>query len=276
MTEAEKIIREALRPYFTASQIQQLLPLLQNEVVAGEQINQDRLMAEIRNTNVYKERFAGIIQRQQAGLTPVSEAEYLNLERQYAQIMRAAGLPSGFYDRPDDFATLIARDVSVAEWSQRVQNGYVAMRTADATVKAELRNRYGVTDGELAAYFMDPDRAMPLLETQVATARLGAAASRAGVDGVETQRLEQLARLGVSTQQAEQGFAAIAGDAELYQALDAGESAISMDTALDATFAGNAAARQAIRNRKERRAARFQEGGSFAGSGATRTGLTSA
>ena len=276
-TSAGDIIQEALREYFTPAQISQLLPLLLGEVTSGQQINAERLMPLIRNTDVYRQRFSGMAIRQQRGNVAISEAEYLSLERFYKQTMSASGLPAGFYDSPTDFAQLIGNDVSAAEFSQRVSEGYKQMANAPADVKRELRVRYGVTDGELAAYFLDPDKALPLIETQVATARVGAAAARTGITDLTTSTLEGLVRSGVGEQAAEQGFGRIALDRqELYRPLDAGEDQITMQTGMDATFGGNAAAARRIAQRRERRASTFQAGGQYAATGSERTGLTEA
>src|SRR5690606_13079448 len=60
----------------------------------------DTIMLMLQDTSEYKQRFAGNVQRQAAGLPVLNPAEYLALERQYRQIMSSAGLPSGFYDDP--------------------------------------------------------------------------------------------------------------------------------------------------------------------------------
>lgn len=273
---ADAILASVLAPYFSPEQIAELLPVLLTEIKSGEQIVEARIFGIIRNTNVYKQRFAGLEQRRANGLSAISEAEYISLERFYRQTMMAAGMPAGFYDQPDDFATLIGRDVSPAEFSQRVQVGYIEVQNAPEDVKNELRVRYGMTDGEMAAFFLDEDKALPLIERQVTTAKLGASAARAGIRAIDTQALERLARMGIAPEQGAQGFARIASDSELYNPLDTGEDAISMDTAVEATFTGNDAAARRIRQRRERRVAEFGGGGGYAGQGAERTGLTSA
>lgn len=275
--DARRIIAETLGKYFTPAQVAQLLPVLMGELTAGEQIVAERVMSMVRDTNVYRERFAGLEARRQNGLPAINENEYLALERTYRQMMSAAGMPAGFYDTPSDFANLIGSDVSPAEFSQRVQEGYRQMANAPADVKEQMRLLYGVTDGEMAAYFIDPNVALPLIETQVATSRLGASAARAGVDAVGRAQLERLARMGVNTQQADQGFARIAADStELYRPLNAGEDEIDVQTGIDATFTGDAAAQQRIRQRRQRRGAEFQQGGAYATAGSQQVGLTNA
>lgn len=274
--DAESIIRDVLGRYFTAEQVAELLPMLMAEVRAGANINEARIMTTIRGSNAYRTRFTGMAMRTANGLSAISEAEYISLERYYRQTMMAAGMPAGFYDSIDDFATLIGRDVSPAEFSQRIQLGYVEVQNAPEDVKAQLRMRYGLTDGELLAWFLDEDVALPLIERQVTTARLGAAAARVGINELDTLSLERLARMGITPDQGAQGFARIAADSELYRPLDGGEDQIDLGTGIESTFAGNAAAARRIRQRRERRLAEFQQGGGFAGQGSQRTGLMEA
>ena len=76
----------------------------------------DDVLARIRADQgqageIYRARFAGNVARRKAGLNVLSEKAYIGIENQFSQTMRAAGLPSGFYDSPDDFAALIGADV---------------------------------------------------------------------------------------------------------------------------------------------------------------------
>ena len=115
---------------------------------------------------IYRKRFAGNYARRDAGLNVLSEDDYIAMETSFSRIMRAAGLPSGFYDSPDDFAALIGGDVSAAELSSRVNDGYLAVQQANPQVINEMRRLYGVDDSMLAAYFLDPAKATPMLLRQ--------------------------------------------------------------------------------------------------------------
>jgi hypothetical protein len=255
-----------------------LVDLVMNEITEDTQINRDRLMTQLRATSEYQQRFAGMRLRREAGLPAITETEYVALERMYAQFMRQAGLPAGFYDSPDDFARFIGADVSAAEFQQRIANGYRAVAEADQTLIDQFRTLFGVTDGELAAYMLDPDRALPLIEEQVATARVGAAAARAGfANVVQRETLTRMAQLGVTEQQASDVFGTIARNQELFQPLDPTETAITVDEAAMGLSGNDAAAARRIRQRQERRRAEFAgAAGGFATQGPTITGLTEA
>jgi hypothetical protein len=270
---ARLIVRRILEQYGLGS----LVDTVMNAITSAESLTEDRLMATIRDTAEYKERFRGNEIRRAAGLNVLGEGEYVAVEKAYSDIMTAAGLPQGFYDQPADFAQLIGGGVSVAELSQRVTVGYRSVAEADPTVREQMRMMYGLTDGELAAYFLDPNRALPVIERQVATARLGAAAARQGFgESVERMAFERMAGLGVTEEQATEVFGTLAGARELLTPLEGGETALDVtDTALG-LVGQSPEALQRLRTQQRRRQARFEGGGSLATTGAGVTGLRQA
>jgi hypothetical protein len=233
------------------------------------------IMGRLREQPQYKKRFAGNEARRNAGLNVLSEAEYIATENQYRQLMRQSGLPSGFYDSNEDFTNLIANDVSIGELSERVNQGYEAVANADQFVVGEMRRLYNIGDGELAAYFLDPERATPTLLRQARSAVVAGAAMReAGMEITQEQALG-LEQAGVSAEQARAGFQAIAGAQELFGALpgQTGE-AITQEEQVAAVFGTSAAAQQRLRRRTRERQAEFEAGGGFAAQGSQVTGLT--
>lgn len=167
------------------------------------------LTLTLQGTNEWKTRFAGNEFLKQSGLGVLSPAEYLALEKSYAQIMRNFGLPSGFYDDPSDYAGFIGANVSAAELQSRVQSYADLANREDPAIVAQL-NSMGLSQGDLLAYMIDPTRAMPIIQQTYQTAVLGGAARRAGVTA-DNDYLRQLAGQGVTEQQAAQGYGLIAG-----------------------------------------------------------------
>ena len=132
--------------------------------------NQDLIMSDLRNQPAYQTRFAAKLARDaaiqkasQAGqltmMRPISEADQLTLEQQYADIAAKSGLPAGFYDNPSDFTNLIANDVSVSEYTTRVNMAQQAALTANQNLRQQLKQQFGIEEGALTAYFLDPNRA---------------------------------------------------------------------------------------------------------------------
>lgn len=246
-----------------------------NELITKEDIvSGDVILGRIRMTDQYKQRFAGNAARRAAGYNALSEAEYINLENSYRQIMRASGLPQGFYDQADDFTQLISGDVSVSELSSRINNGYLAVQQANPQVVAEMRRLYGVDDAGLAAYFLDPAKATPILLRQAQAAQIAGQATLQAQRELTAGQAEQLAVAGVTQEGARQGFQTIAQAGELFVALPGTtEQAISEQEQIAGVFGTQAAAQQRLRQRQRERQAAFEAGGRFAGQGTTVTGL---
>lgn len=223
---------------------------------------------------VYRKRFAGNYARRDAGLNVLSEDDYIAMETSFSRIMRAAGLPSGFYDSPDDFASLIGGDVSAAELSSRVNEGYLAVQQSNPQVINEMRRLYGVDDSMLAAYFLDPAKATPMLLRQARSSQIAAEATLQAEQQISAMTAEELAVAGITQEQARAGFQTIAGAEELFVALPGTtEQAITEQEQIAGVFGTSSAAQQRIRQRSRERQATFEAGGRFAGQGTTVTGL---
>jgi hypothetical protein len=153
----------------------------------------------------FKARFPALeaLQKRYQSVTPT---EYIELERQYREVMRGAGLSATFFDGPDDFTALIENDVSQKEFQERVDNGFKKVAEASPAVRDAFRQYFGVEgDAALAAFFIDPDRSAPKLAKAAQMAELGGAASAMGVQ-INSDYAEKLTRLGVTEQQALAGF----------------------------------------------------------------------
>jgi hypothetical protein len=205
----------------------------------------DTVALKLQETPEYQQRFSGNESRRKAGMPVLSPAEYLALESDYRQIMRASGLPSGFYDEPTDFAKFIGVDVSPAELKQRVDIAALSLENADPFYTRQLQQYYNMTSGDMLAYVLDPDRALPLITRQAKAAQFGAEAARQGLT-VGLPTAEQFAGLGVTQDEARSGFeqvAAIAPEAQRLGAVFAGqEEAVDQEGVISAVFTGEGSA----------------------------------
>lgn len=245
-----------------------------NAVTSG-QIVPEQITQFIRQTDEYKQRFVGMSDLQKKGRA-ISEAEYISVERSYSQVLRAAGLPSGFYDSPDDFARLIGGEVSASELADRVQAYTQVAFESPPEVRDQLQRLYGIGPGELTAYFIDPERALPIIRQQARAAQLSGAASASGFGALERGEAERLAQLGVTDQQAREGFGALVDARELFAPLDAGEGAIGRGEQIGGALGGDSVARRKIEERRRRRQAQFEGGGGYASSKSGFSGIGSA
>jgi len=237
-----------------------------NEIIAKETVNinnPDAIIFAIREQPAYQKRFAGNAARLKKGLSELDPASYIGLENQFRQTLQSNGLPANFYDESDDFQALIEGDVSPAELNERVQQGYRAVADADPAVKDQMRNLYGVTEGQLAAYFLDPQRTAPLLTRQAQAANIAARGLEQGGIQLSGAFAEDLARRGITEQQARAGFAEVGALGELRQTF-AGETELSGEQVAGAAFGFDVAAQQELERKRRLRTGEFAGGGSFA------------
>lgn len=228
-----------------------------------------------RETKVYKSRFPGLDTLREAG-RGVGEREWLDYERTATAMFRAAGLPSGFYDQPSDFAKFISAEVSVTELQDRVKIASSAALSQPPDVRDQLRRLYGIAEGDITAYFLDPKRAVPVLQERFSATLSATAARRSGFGDLSLGEAESLARFGVGEDEAAEGFGTLVEAREVFDPLDQGETAISREQQLGATFRGDTLAQQAIRRQARRRVARFEQGGGYAADREGFSGLGSA
>ena len=190
-----------------------LVEPLQNLITEG--LSAAEFTLRLRETDAYKKRFAANAQRIAKGLRALSEAEYITLEDQYQNVMRNYGLPASYYARGDmgrqeGFEKFISGDVSAAELEDRIQTAQNRVINAAPEVSRALREFYpGISNGDILAYALDPDKALTDIRRKVTAAEIGAGAMQAGL-ATGVARAEELGRFGVTGEQARQGFATIA------------------------------------------------------------------
>lgn len=269
-TDAQKSARALIQATLDQYGLGALGDRLWQQYLQGSPIEQ--IFTDLRATPEYKARFPYMEELAKKGRA-ISEGEAIGIERSYVQIMRAAGIPEGFYDSPDDFARFIGNEVSPAELSQRVDTYVQAAVQAPPEVRTELERIYGIGPGHLAAYFMDDRKALPLIQSQVAASQRSATAVRTGFGGLSQTEAERLVQLGVSDKDAQEGFGSLVDARELFTPLDAGETAIGREAQIGAAFGGDSIAKSKIDRRRRRRMATFDGGGGFA---ADREGLAGA
>ena len=234
----------------------------------------------IRGEDAYKRRFAGNAARAKRGLPELDPSSYIGLEESYRQLMQSNGLPVGFYDQLTDFQRLIEGDVSPSELQERIEQGYRRVRDADPEVKRQMRELYGVDDNALTAYFLDPDKAAPLLTRQARAAQISARGREQAGLQLTAASAEDLAARGITPEQAQEAFARRGQLEGLYQPLT-GEEALTEQEALGATFGYDVQAQQRLERRRAQRVGEFQAGGGFARttgatSGTVETGIGTA
>jgi len=191
-----------------------LLNDVKNFITEG--LSRDELLLRLRATPAYEKRFAANEQRIRSGLRSLSEAEYIQLEDQYQNVMRNYGLPASYYQRGDmgiqqGFEKFIGGDVSATELEDRIQTAQNRVINAAPEVSKALREFYpDISNGDILAYALDPQQALNNIKRKVTAAEIGAGAMQAGLS-TSAARAEELQRFGVTGEQARQGFQTIGG-----------------------------------------------------------------
>ena len=234
---------------------------------AKQDYSADSIMLMLRETPEYKQRFPAMAALAAKG-RGISESDYIKYERTAANFEQMYGLPDGMLT--GKVTELLTNEVSAEELQSRVQLAAAGSITAPEDFKAEMRDRFGIQPGDLTAYYLDPDTALPLLEKKYAMAIIGTEARRQGVDGISTDYLGLLQNEGVTQAAAKQGFGQVAYSEGL--TVGAGETATTMDLAQNA-FGTDAEAAKKVQRVAGSRTARFAQGGSYAGSSGGLTGL---
>jgi hypothetical protein len=229
-------------------------------------VDTDAILFNLRDTEQFRTRFKANTARASRGLQELDPATYIGLEQQYRSVLVANRLPETFYDEPSDFEKLIEGDVSPSEFQARIDEGFVKVRDADPTVLNTLRQFYpevGNSENALAAYFIDPQRALTALNRQVQAARIGARAREQGGFNLGALTAEELVSRGYTPEQAQGVFERAGELAGLYQEMG-GEEALTEAQKVGAAFGYDVAAAQALEQRKRARLGEFQGGGGFA------------
>lgn len=219
----------------------------------------DSIALLLRDTAEYKARFPAMEALRQSGRS-IDEVDYINYERNAANLEQQYGIPKGYLTSSDTIAKLMVENVTGEDLTSRVQLNAAAQRDAPPELRQTLEDYYGLdANASLTAYYLDPEYSLDYLNRQMATARIGAQARRQSLSlGLDSAAL--LAQRGVSDQQAEQGFAQVAS----LQGLTAGDGmTVDQATLVEGVF-GNNAAREQVERVQRTRNAKFQGGGGAA------------
>jgi hypothetical protein len=190
-----------------------LVESVKNLITSGA--SEAELTLALRQTEPYKKRFAANASRLANGLRALSEAEYVQLEDQYQNVMRNYGLPASYYTKDatgkqEGFEKFIAGDVSPAELEDRVMIAQNRVVNAPPMVKEALKQFYpDIKDADILAYTLDPSKGLEDIKRKVTAAEIGGAAMGQGL-GTSASRAEELARFGVTAEAARQGFQTVA------------------------------------------------------------------
>ncbi len=231
-----------------------LATTLNNALVGGE--SGTAIAMQIRETPEYAARFPAMAQRRELNLPAVSEADYLNLERNFRTIMQAAKLPATFHDAPEDFDQLIAGDVSPQEFQERVTLAEVARDSASTETRRLLNEFYDISEGDLTAYYLDPTRAETIFEDRrrMESAGLAAASRQTIGQDLTVGTAEALQAENIQRREIQQRLGQRVG---LTDQLLGEEEALTASTIAEAEFGLDVESATRMRRRREERTTGF-------------------
>ena len=234
---------EQLRLIFSNYGLDSLAPKITEFIQMG--YSPDTVTLKVQETPEYKQRFIGNENRRKSGLPVLTPAEYLSVESSYKKILKDAELPAGFYDQPDDFGKFIGSDISPTELQERVSVANQSLQNADKFYTDSLRTYYGLNTGDMIAYTLDPERALPSITRQQKAAQFGAEAARQGIQVAAPMAERFTGQLGVTQQEARQGFeqvAQILPEAQRLSQITAGAQPFGLEETTTAVFGGEGSA----------------------------------
>jgi hypothetical protein len=141
---AFKVLEDTFNSYGLGS----LVPVVRTFMEQG--LSDDEAVIQLRQTPEYKQRFLGNEGRRAKGLYAYSEAQYLEAEQTYRDLLAQSGLET--LATADTFSKLIGGAVSPAETQDRIQNVFNRIDNADPQLREQIGGYltgYGISDPNL-------------------------------------------------------------------------------------------------------------------------------
>lgn len=244
---------QTLQSAFAEYGLQGLFPAI--ERFARQDLTEGMILLELRKTPEYQQRFPAMRALSEKGRV-ISEGEYIAFERDAARLERAYGLPAGMLDK-DAVTRLLTNEVSARELEERVSLAAAGAYQLSQEVRDTFRRFYGLEGGALTAYFLDPDKALPLLNKQFVSSQIGAEAAMQDIT-IQSRLAEQLTEAGIDAEQARRGFGQVRG----LRGLSEGRGDVaSQEQLIGSRLMNQADADEAVQRAQAARVGRFQQGG---------------
>lgn len=235
-------------------------------------LSQTANLEKMRDTTVWKARFKGNALLEKKGQGSISEADYLNRERAYAELMDnySALLTSDLNKRDktgrlipnrDVMAKWIGGDASVAEVEARFRQAIEYVDGIDPNVKGMLAQYYGIGDDQLKKYILNFKRSDIDWNKEFATVKTGAAAAGAGID-INREFATVLGSKGFSDQQLQYGMQEVGKTADTAEMLASiGGTNLTNEELVAAEFGTNIEAKKKVKNISATEESRFTGSG---------------
>lgn len=232
----------------------------------------ERLMFALENTPEFRQRFPVIFDMRERNVrgenvTVPSVSDVLTYEQQYRTVMSRSGVPSWFYDQPQDAHDAIRSNLTVEQIAERIDNSYSVVQRLPLEVREVFAEYFGDgSDGALVAAVLDPEKTLASLEKATRMAVAGGFARRQGFE-LEQSQSEEYAGLGRSVTQIESDIGQVASLQNLATS-QMGEAQLAAGEGLDVAFKAGALGRSDVTEQLESRLTTRRAGQSQSAGGA--------
>jgi hypothetical protein len=264
LTSKQKTAYDLMLGILSAYGLASLAPTLSNLV--KEETDQSVLLYRLRETPEYRDRFPAMEALRQKGI-PFTEGDYFNYEVRARQLESKYDLPSGFLTSKERISNLLTNDVDAEDLTRRVELNYASSLNAPQEVKDSLQRLYGIGQGGVAAFYLDPDNAATYLERVAASTTIAAEGQRQGFT-LDREQAERFASLGYQQNEARRAFE----EAGTLTGLTTGEYGVTTQDLIGSAFGDSAATRKVEQSQKAR-TGRFKEAGGAASASGGVSGL---
>jgi hypothetical protein len=264
-TEQKRTATQLLSEMFTQYGLSSLVPLL--TTLIKEETDDAVVLMRIRQSAEYKDRFPAMAALNSKGI-PFNEQNYFDYEIRANQLESQYGLPRGMLTSRDQIKNLLENNVDAQDLTRRMVLNAAASQTAPQETKDALQRLYGIDQGGLTAYYLDPQNSLSTLEQVSAAASIAGVADKQGFT-IEREQAERLNAEGFSATQARDAF----GTAASLRGLGKSTGQALSDADLTGAAFGDAAALQKVQTEQKRASAAFEGGGSAAASTSGISGL---
>lgn len=269
-----EIARRVQMAGLPATMVNQIMSAWGDRIDADSEI-EDYIALGVENAE-FRARYPSIVnqwdrlQAGEMGVQLMSPNEVIAYEKALLNAADDYGL-SSWVSSPEQVAKLINSDVSADEAIDRINMAGYAAALAPDEYRAAFFKHYGLTEGNLVGYFLDPDKEEAEIKKAVAQGTVVASAMKHGFAN-DWRIGERLVDRGVNEQSAASGFARAA----LLRGIGSGlGQTISEDTMIDAEF-GDATAAREVASVTAQHVGRFNTAGGAAESQKGVSGLSRA
>lgn len=194
---------------------------LWEQIVTGQVTDKDVFQANLEATNVWRDRFWGVLEmRKQAAagvpIRPLTPGEMIEYEDRTRALMKQYNMPVSFYDQQNDIQKLAVEGFSPVDVQQRIVEGFGRWDAAPAEVKQAFGDYFGVNgNAAFAAFVLNPDMVMANVGRMLSSAEIGGQGKIYGLD-ITRQGAERLVDIGQTGSSVGEGFRTLSNLSPLF------------------------------------------------------------